>query len=142
MTILIQQELNKIFGKKAELINYDKNTQQAMSKIQDITEPLESEQKWMIHNVYIHDGYITLENGSYLDSFEDVIMVWLKRTNKKFEIEIPFEEEDIRDMDCDIYKKQSTVFDWSFDTKEGISVDVKILVGQTDDEDEEDSDEE
>lgn len=142
MRILTQNELNDTFGKQVVLINYDSKSSLVLSKYEDITEPLGNEEKWMIHKVCTQDDCrITLEDGSYLDSFEDAIMVWLKRTNKKFQIEIPFEEEDIRDMDCDIYKKQSTVFDWTFDTKEGISVDVKILVGQTD-EDEEDSDEE
>lgn len=54
---------------------------------------------------------------------------------KKETVEIPFTENDIQDMRCHLDKTQCNntgsfcpVFEWSFETKEGTKLNVKILI--------------
>lgn len=82
-------------------------------------------EEYIINNLVDNEGSYSLQDGNYHDNIEDAMLSFLTRKGKRLSICIGVSEQDSWEI------KNGEVFDWTYEDKSGISVDVRITDDET-----------
>jgi uncharacterized protein YqkB len=113
----VVDSLEAAFG-DAKLIQFDKEHMLVMSK----RTKLENEE-YMIHKaIEREDGSIFLQDGSYVNDFSSICLIFLERKGESVSIDVPLSEEDIE------FLKDGESFNWNFRTAcVGLKINTRVF---------------
>lgn len=119
--LFVSNLVKEIFGQDASLIHFDEDSRLVISN--RYSESVGGDNiEYMVHNFYYResDGKGFFQNGNYLHSFDQAILMYLQRKNIKPRIVVPISEEELSDL------QNEQEFEWSFKSNGFISIDVLV----------------